>query len=555
MNKEIEENININRNPSGWVSFWQMLTPSFHLFIKIVVTPVTLIGLFIFGVHVFSDWKAFVASTGDMVEWAKHIIGLLVALSLLKIILDILQRVFNFKKQAVEIRHTLYKTQVLAESPGGWLVRQPDGRIEGIAMPVEKHNYNYRVTDADKDEEVIEAPTPMLQITAPREEDCFNLSHDCKVHADEILSGRGTIIGVSGSGKSNSVAVLSEECGSKNVPLLLADTEDEYQTLKPLFSNGMLVNASGLQANQGKSFGKWLIENHVQAVLNLQSYEMDEAALLLVKIITGMREWEEELESEDRVSSMVILEEAAVWLPQNPTQSLLQNPQSLAALQQIFFAVMVARGRKRGLGLALAAQRIAELDKRALQSSWKIYHRQTENTDLQLYQKSGIAREEAEVLRDGEAFLSTTRMSKKRVQMRKRYSPDGAKSPGLASVRRHQERIRNTSEMFSFQPEISDTARNPFVQPMEPLYERSEIYEIRNFAESSEREEPITEISESLVEDVPEVLRKRIIALRQEGKKRTEIQEELQINGDEYWMIKAVCDEYDSQIRPLRRVR
>lgn len=447
------------------------------------------------------------------------IVGILVLFGCL-ILLTGIWTFLHFKARFIEIRANEFRSRI-PFADANWLVEMQQVKHPQTQkltwMPVvhERNNEQVRLNIHRKETEVIEEDntvealpepreTPLLTSPSIREEDAFNLGATCKVHADEILSGRGTIIGVSGSGKSNSVAVLCEECGSKDVPLLLADTEDEYPSLKPWFPHGMLLNAENLQASQGKSFGRYLLDNHVQAIVNLQSYEMDEAALLLVKIITGMKEWEEE--SEEKLSSMVILEEAAIWLPQNPKQSLLHNPATLAALQQIFFGVMVARGRKRGLGLAIAAQRIAELDKRALQSSWKIYHRQTENTDLNLYKESGIAREDAENLRDGEAFISTGRMSRKRVQMRMRYSPHGAKTPGLASIRKHQERLayqtplfKPTQPGFEERPDVEtvvvperemeplmsrpsnvQTFPKPYlVRPVEPTHTTSEVNEER----------------------------------------------------------------------------
>jgi hypothetical protein len=60
---------------------------------------------------------------------------------------------------------------------------------------------------------------------------CLNLSQGLRPHPNALLSGRSSIFGVPGSGKSNTVAVLCEELGLKEVPYLLADTEDEYASL------------------------------------------------------------------------------------------------------------------------------------------------------------------------------------------------------------------------------------------------------------------------------------------------------------------------------------
>ncbi len=101
-----------------------------------------------------------------------------------------------------------------------------------------------------EDEEVVSAPftaTPLAYAPAPRPlveqqavhslndprayGDRLHLAPDLRPRADELLSGRISIIGVSGSGKSNTVAVLCEELAWRWVPFMLCDTEDEYAPL------------------------------------------------------------------------------------------------------------------------------------------------------------------------------------------------------------------------------------------------------------------------------------------------------------------------------------
>ena len=289
--------------------------------------------------------------------------------------------------------------------------------------------------------------------------DRLNLAPDLQPHADEVLSGRISIFGVSGSGKSNTVAVLCEEIARFGVPFILADTEDEYSLLcqgewlprgylagsvDALKTTGipryLAVNAEGAFA-----FGQAVLAQGLQVILNLQSYQTDEeAALVMISIIGGMRAWEEQRQTEERVSCMFLLEEASVWLPQNASESTLSRD-TLARLQQAFFATVVRRGRKRGIGFIFATQRIAEMDKRAMSCSWTILHRQTLDVDLQRYEKFSIEPEQAMGLSNGEAFIFSPMQIKTRSRFRLRYSPDGARTPGLESVRRHRTALRQAS--------------------------------------------------------------------------------------------------------------
>ncbi len=316
-------------------------------------------------------------------------------------------------------------------------------------------------------------PLPAPPVSAPRRlpeqlaihslsdprayEDRLNLAPGLRPHADEVLSGRISIFGVSGSGKSNTLAILCEEMARLGVPLLLADTEDEYSALchPDFFPRGYLAGSVdalkradiprylAVDEQGAATFGRVVIEQGLQVILNLNSYATDEeAARVMIGIIKGMRDWEEERMSDDRVSCMFILEEASVWLPQNARESLLSR-ECLAELQQALFATVVRRGRKRGIGFTFATQRIAEIDKRAMSSSWTILHRQTQDVDLKRYEELGVDPEQAMALADGEAFVFSPQISNRRSQFRLRRSPHGAKTPGLASVLRHRRTLRS----------------------------------------------------------------------------------------------------------------
>jgi len=46
---------------------------------------------------------------------------------------------------------------------------------------------------------------------------------------------------------------------------------------------------------------------------------------------------------------------------------------------------------------------------------------------------------------------------------------------------------------------------------------------------------------------IPDTVKNAIVDLYNKGHRRTAIQNTLDLNGDEYWMVKAVCDEYDRE--------
>lgn len=277
---------------------------------------------------------------------------------------------------------------------------------------------------------------------APKQHDdeiFLHLSKTWEPSADSFLSQRIIIIGQPGSGKSNSVADVVEEIGPLGVPLLLFDTEDEYDGLcqSRYLPHGEGLGAETITPKNAREFGQSIVAEKLQVILNLQSYESDdEAALVMCELIAGINEWEEAQPAGERVSCMVVLDEAAVWLPQAVNESILSKP-VLTKLQQTFFSTVVRRGRKRGIGFLLATQRVAEIDKRALSATWVVLHRQTLPNDLKVYQQYGIEPEAARNLRPGQAYVLGPSDFHEIVQFRKRRSQDKAFTPGLASVRGH----------------------------------------------------------------------------------------------------------------------
>lgn len=404
----------------------------------------------------------------------------------------------------------------------------------------------------------VEGKTNVPELPAPHAntDECLLISSTVQPHADRILSGRGLLIGISGSGKSNSTACFAEELGRLDVPFVLADTENEYQSLcNPRWlPHGALAGLSGgeyaVTAENAQRFGAYLLEQNLQVILNLQSYEsFEEAAQVMVNLIDGLREWEEARANEIRIPCEFMLEEAVTWLPQNIRESPLYGTEVMNKLQSAFFNDMVRKGRKRGLGLAVICQKIAEIDKRALQSTWKLLHRQTEHPDLKHYENLGITREETLSLKNGEAFYFDSQMSKVRLQMRERYSPHGADTPGLKSLKQHQLLSRNTVESGGNYAEFGrnngvNSVKQPnsneiFDQPGKPF---QNISPFRQTAKLPEKD-ALKGIPENIIRDIERLYEAKGC------KNRVSIRDELNLNGDQYWMVRAVCDAYDARMQ------
>lgn len=287
----------------------------------------------------------------------------------------------------------------------------------------------------------------VLEYDSDAGEDCMHLSSTLRPHANTILSNRVAILGIPGAGKSNTVAVLAEELGQHGTPLIIFDTENEYRPLcaKPYFKRPFAADSNTVNLEMAFSFGQRIMDERLQVVLNLDSYADDDlAALIMIDVIKGIQAWEEALENDDRIPCAIILDEAAVWLPQNAGESMLSKQKDddgltiLDKLQKIFFGVVVRRGRKRGIGFILASQRSAEIDKRAIASAqWKFLLEQNMPNDLKVYHEFGVDKEIVSTLKRGKAFVIGPNV-KEVHQMRTRNSPDNAKTPGLESLRKRR---------------------------------------------------------------------------------------------------------------------
>lgn len=311
--------------------------------------------------------------------------------------------------------------------------------------------------------------------------DALYIGHTLYPHADTFLSGRTTIFGVSGSGKSNTMGVVMEELGRLGVPFVCCDTEGEYEPLctKEYLKRPYLATAWNLTIETAPAFGRQVLDKGLQVILSLDTFETDNiAAEIMIALISGMREWQEELPNNERVACAVILDEAQVWLPENEAESYVsrvKDPNTkvslLNRLQQTFFNV-VRRGRKRGIGFIFATQKLAEIDNRCLQADWGIYHRQEDIASLKRYAELGMDKDIAMALADGEAWIKSKKAGLNRnYQIRKRNSPHGAHTPGLDSVRARY----RTSPLQGgvVQGSVVESRKSPDTGPLVSVPERS----------------------------------------------------------------------------------
>ncbi len=179
----------------------------------------------------------------------------------------------------------------------------------------------------------------------------INVGPGIDIDAQLVVTGRGCVIGQSGSGKSYLVGVVIEELCALGLPFVVIDTEGEYSSLKSKFNviwvgeeNGADI---GTKIDYAELFSKSM-DNSIPVVLDVSDV-MDRADLVYraLKSLYAVGE-------KKRKPYLVIIEEADKFAPQivHPEANIVEE--------------ISVRGRKRGIGLLVATQRPANVSKNVL---------------------------------------------------------------------------------------------------------------------------------------------------------------------------------------------
>ncbi len=219
------------------------------------------------------------------------------------------------------------------------------------------------------------------------------------IDAQELVTGRTCVIAQSGAGKSYLIAVLCEKLLEKNAPFCIIDTEGEYFSLKEKFQ---LLWAGGREADVEldkidlKELAERAIKENVSVILDVSDV-IDEKKTV-ADFVTALYEAETKL----RMPYLLIIEESDKFAP----QAVGKDPSTAAVLKTI--EEVSRRGRKRGLGMLVATQRPALINKNVLsQCGNQLIGKLTTENDLaavNLFFASRKELEELPKLKQGEFF-------------------------------------------------------------------------------------------------------------------------------------------------------
>ncbi len=185
----------------------------------------------------------------------------------------------------------------------------------------------------------------------------LQLSKNLSVDAQELVTGRTCVLAQSGAGKSYLIAVLCEKALQAGIPFVIIDTEGEYFSLKEKFQLLWVGgNEADLQLDRInlRQLAERVVREGVPLIFDV-SQVLDEKAA-----VAGFCQALYDAETRARTPYLLIVEEADKFAPQITGK----DERTVATLR--ILEEIARRGRKRGLGMLIATQRPAMVNKNVL---------------------------------------------------------------------------------------------------------------------------------------------------------------------------------------------
>ncbi len=181
--------------------------------------------------------------------------------------------------------------------------------------------------------------------------DVVAIAPNAAIDAQLVVTGRGCVLGQSGSGKSYLIGVIIEELCRLHLPFAVVDTEGEYVNIKEKFKAIWIGESANADMHFQKDYSmlKYAIEGSVPVILDVsEAYSKEDEVYAFARALYT-------IEEKIKKPFLLIIEEADKFVPQQ-AQSKIFNP-----IEEIS-----VRGRKRGIGLLIATQRPARVSKNVL---------------------------------------------------------------------------------------------------------------------------------------------------------------------------------------------
>jgi DNA helicase HerA-like ATPase len=249
--------------------------------------------------------------------------------------------------------------------------------------------------------------------------------------SEDFIGQSVAVLGIKGSGKSNTAAVLMEELLTAGVPILVVDIAGEYYTLRDKFEQVTVVGRSidaevqvVITQNNVHKVAATAYGNGRSVVLDVSGVPSEARDDILWEYFGEV--WRQSARL--RIPLVIFLEEAHNWMPQvgrSPLKDTLIN--------------IATEGRKRGLSLVQIGQRSTRIAKDTLtQADVAFLHKVRHPTDMRVYMEliprpPRWVKERINSLKSGEAVV-LVRDKVLRCQMRLRHTSHPGSTPTMANI-------------------------------------------------------------------------------------------------------------------------
>ena len=253
----------------------------------------------------------------------------------------------------------------------------------------------------------------------------IDLNNQAGLTLDDFIAQRSIVLGISGSGKTNTAAVIIEEL-LPHIPMTIIDIEGEYWGLTTEFRDQLIVVGNSDHADIPRSnptaLSTYSYAERQSVILDLSDLLIDEVPDFVTPYLTTL--WEN---ATVEMPYHLVVEEAHELVPQSAKTT---------PLSQLLRRIAL-RGRKRGLGSTLITQRPANIHKDAIsQAQIGFLHQVTYPTDMKVYKdilpnKSDHGK--IPTLNVGSCIL-TTRAGANPIAVRLRTTYHPSYTPGADSI-------------------------------------------------------------------------------------------------------------------------
>lgn len=253
----------------------------------------------------------------------------------------------------------------------------------------------------------------------------LNILKEQKIPLEDILGVFKVILGTTGQGKSNTVAVIIEEYLKYDVPVHIIDVEGEHLSFHKEMDFEVLNK---------KKYGKWkehlekklkgIIKNRENLIVDLSTFDEEEKWDFLKDYLKNL--WE--LEDKYRIPLSLVIEEVHTLIPQGkntPVKNLLQD--------------FAKRGRKRKIEVTFITQRAQEAEKSIItQAETAFLHKVSHPGNLAIYRVLIPGKEEFNHIPEmkvGEIFY-VNKGSAKRGMVRLRNTKHGSHTMSIKDLKK-----------------------------------------------------------------------------------------------------------------------